>query len=181
MIALLLPYLKKFLIYAALVAGIFAAGFTIGGMHNENGHLAKDNKAVQVVASKAAAIVEKKQEVADVTASKVEVAQAKVEVVYKVINKEVIKYVQSPVSNDAIADSEWVLLYNASSLGCDVTESTCRAQSEVSAPVTRAEALQVAVEQHRLYRECSIRIDGWIDFYESMRRVSNDTNANSTE
>lgn len=50
--------------------------------------------------------------------------ETKTEATYRVINKQVTRYVQAPTTPDTRLDPEWVRLYNAAANGRDPADST---------------------------------------------------------
>lgn len=171
---------KKFTLILVCV-GLFLSGLVIGYVKGEGAHEVKDLKETIVQVQKVDAHEKKTQEVSNQTGSVVEAKKEKVRIVYRNVDREVIKYVQTnPSSSDIIADPEWVRLFNASSLGCNPAEATCNARSEVSDGITRAEALEVAKEQHRLYHECRETVTGWQNFYGKLMEETNGNQSRTT-
>lgn len=152
----------------------FVMGFGSGWAVKASRFTADVNETKMVAAEQA---LEKEREIVYVTQEVVKEVE-KVKTIYRDVikyqDKEVIKYVQSPdASLDFGVGPEWVRLFNASSLACDPTSDTCSTRSEVSGHVTRAEALEIALEQHRLYHQCRINNNGLIDFYKRVRETVN--------
>ncbi len=133
----------------------------------------------KIIETKIIRVVEiKYQEKADKIAQEVKHEQDKIKVVYKTQIKEVIKYVKENPNGSASrpVDVDFGLLFNASSQACDASETACRIASEISSDPTKAptqaDLLGVITEQHDMYRQCSVVVDGWQKFYEVLRQQS---------
>ncbi len=118
---------KKILVYI----GIGAVLFSVGGFY---GYQYRDGKAAKEVVTAVVKQVdekEKKQEIADVVGTEVEAKKEKTRIVYKTIEKEIIRYVkENPDAGDPIG-AVWVCIYNASARGEAITESTCKSDNPV--------------------------------------------------
>lgn len=156
----------------ALLIGLFGVG---AGWFMRGSRLAAETKTAEVAAIKEVVKVEKQIEyVTREVVKKVEVEKVVYRDIIKYQDKEVIKYVQTPAAElDFGVDPEWMRLYNASSLACNPTTAACDARSQVPGRVTRADALFIAQEQHRLYHECRVNNNGLIDFYNEIRNQVN--------
>jgi hypothetical protein len=151
-------------------ASVFYGGYSYSSNKHETAALKVEVKAEQ-------AVVKKQEEVAQVThksEEKAVVVQEKIKIVYKTINKEVIKYVErTPDASSPISDPEWIKLFNISSLGCSPEDPSCVARAEADGEVSRAEALWIVKEQHELYHGCRNTLTELQDYYENLRKTIN--------
>ena len=97
-------------IYAILFALLmgFLGGWTSNGWRHEAG----EKKAVEQVRK----VEQTQQTLSANIASAVETQREQTRVVYRTINREVIKYVQSSRPADCRLDAEWVRLHNAAAM-----------------------------------------------------------------
>lgn len=172
---MLIPSIYKYLISAGLAIAYSAIMVFCGYTYSENSHQIKDLKRENAEVVVAKETTDKVVDSIQKTEVKVEQAKEKVRVVYKYVDREVIKYAKAdPVAADtSIADPEWVRLFNSSSLACDPSDANCVKRSEVDGKVTREEALFVAKEQHQLYQSCRVTVEGLRGFYEGVRKAYN--------
>jgi hypothetical protein len=166
--------MNKFLLGALGIVLYTALAFGGGYLYSNNKH---ETKALKVEVAAEQTVNKTQNDLGNISNEeehKTVVVREKIRYVYKTIDKEVIKYVEkTPDASVAIADPEWVRLFNASSLACDPSSPSCVARSEVSGEVTRAEALFVAKEQHQLYHSCRATLHGTQEFYEALRKRIN--------
>lgn len=106
------PQAIKAIVAAVLLALAFGAGWAVNGWRLSSHAVKAEVKAVQKVA-----VVEHAQAVAT-AAVEASAAQVRTETqtVYRTINHEVIRYVQSPAPVCTL-DSDWVRIYNAAATG----------------------------------------------------------------
>lgn len=104
---------RKLLAYIGIAALVFALGGYTGYQYRDGQEAKKEVAAViQQVDSK-----ESNQKVADKSGERIAEKQAKTRIIYKTIEKEVIKYVQT--NPDAASDigPDWVRLHDAAARG----------------------------------------------------------------
>ncbi len=176
-LAFILPYLKKWLVILGLGIACYGAGFVQGINHEQKNQAKKENAQLVHIIVKEREV----QAVADKVGSEVVTQKETIKTVYKNVDREVIKYVtNNPESSVAIADAEWLRIFNASALGCEPSEPTCNANAEVSGIVTRAEAIETIRQQHEIYQNCRVTVDGWQSFYKQVKETLNEDNKGTT-
>ncbi len=176
-LAFILPYLKKWLVIIGLGMACYGAGFVHGITHEQKNEAKKETAQLVHIIVKERQV----QAVADKVGSDVVEQKEKIKTVYKYVDKEVIKYVtNNPESSTAIADAEWLRIFNASSLGCEPSEPACNAAATVPGIVTRAEAIETIRQQHEIYQNCRVTVEGWQKFYKQVKETLNEDNKGTT-
>jgi hypothetical protein len=170
-------FIQRWLIIAALIAAAGATGFVKGIEYQQERDMVRQTQGLVYVAKKTAEL----QSVADKTATEVQHTQEQVRTIYKTIVKKEIEYVTlDPHAHDVLEPS-FVLLYNAASLACDPSTSTCQSQASVAGDVTHAELIRKYNAASEHYQTCRVALEGYDKFYNEVReKVNSDANSKST-
>lgn len=169
---LLLASIKKYLIIGALViaalAGTAFLAFEKGVAYQ------KGVVAVQVIKAdtKVVAKNDKLQDVADNSAKTQIIYKDRIITKYKTITKDITTYESNPVSSDLL-DPDFISLHDRAAASNDqstIAGSPGNADGVTSTTgVTKADAIKVITQNYKRYYLCKQQVDGWIDFYSTLR------------
>jgi hypothetical protein len=161
--------LAKIGVGLALLVGTGFLGYREGVSHQKAEYADAQTKANEIVVEKN----DKMQEVSDKTAEQQIVYKDRIVTQFKTIEKEVIKYEETPASN-VYLDPEFIRLHNNAAAAHDEVQiaSTASGTDGTVTPtgVTTGEAIGVISRNYEDFYECKVKLSGWQKFYSDLQK-----------
>lgn len=153
----MIPNLYLFAGAAAVSAAVaFGAGWKVQGWRKDAAitEMVTQANALLDEREKLLDHLEKERELSEQIAAEAAVArEAETKIVTEYIDREVIKYVQTPAANDCGLDPEWVRIHDRAALNTDRLPEAEDAATEPDAGASKAEALAGVTDNYATCHE----------------------------
>ena len=138
----LIPWPYRMAAVVALVVAVFTTGWVKGAQHEQQNTL----RAQMVAQSRVMAVERKQNAITHQVAEQHEAAAERIRTVYRTVNREVIRYVQSPDHPVCRLDAGWVQYHDAAAV--PAAADAARQPDDPAASATTDDALQTVVANY---------------------------------